>query len=230
MRRFWKIASVIPLPEGYGIALDGKVLKTPIGHDYLCPTETLAQAIAGEWNAVAGKIVPRSMPMTQFAATSLDITAAQRPVIIDQVAAYAETDMLCYRAVEPPALVERQHEIWQPYLDWAAVQFGASLKTATGIGHVPQDTSAVGALRQAIEALDDFRLTALQNAASATGSLILGFALTQHWRGVEDIFAAAELDADYQAEKWGGDDETRARQEAVKAELSAIARFAGLIE
>ena len=37
-----------------------------------------------------------------------------------EVAAYAETDLVCYRTDEPPALARRQAAAWQPLVAWAA--------------------------------------------------------------------------------------------------------------
>ena len=227
MKRFWQQVAVAPDAAGhFGILLDAKILKTPAGLDYACPTRALAEAVAAEWQAVQGKIDPKTMPMTQLTATALDIVSTQRAYIIDQVAAYATTDMLCYRAVEPAALLARQTKEWQPYLDWAALQFDALLRTTSGVQHLEQDMLAVLALRRAVAACDDFRLSALQNAATASGSLVLGLALVHGWRDAKAVFTAAELDASFQIERWGAEEEAVARQEAVKLELIAIAKFA----
>jgi chaperone required for assembly of F1-ATPase len=226
MKRFWQQVTVTPDTHGcFNILLDHKILNTPAGHAYTCPTHALADAVAAEWAAVADKINPKLMPMTQLTATALDLVPTQRAVIIDQIAAYAATDLLCYRAAEPAALAIRQQEVWQPYLDWAMRQFDALLKTTTGVQPVTQDAQAILALRRAVEACDDFHLAALQNAVTVSGSLVLGLALITRWCDADAIFHAAELDASFQMERWGREEAAVERQKAVRGELMAVSIF-----
>ncbi len=228
MKRFWKQAAIVEQDGGWAIALDGKPMQTPAGHAYRCPTQALAKAVAAEWDAVKDKVDPKTMPLTQLVATALDIMPVKRAEIVEQLIAYTATDLLCYRAAHPPALAAQQMEVWQPFLDWAVTEFDALLKVAPGIQPLQQDPHAVQSLRRAVEAWDDFRLTALQNAVTITGSLVLGLALIYRWRDAETIFAAAELDTTFQIERWGAEEEIVARRAAIKIELHALADFIGL--
>lgn len=249
MRRFWRQTSVIEQPGGWGVALDGKPMKTPAKLDFICPARALAEAVAAEWAAVQDKIDAQAMPLTQLCATALDIMPVKRAEIIGQIAAYAETDLLCYRAEQAvdqiasghyaperesdrkkhESLAARQAEIWQPYLDWALAQFDAMLKLTTSLRPIQQDEQALGALRRAVEALDDFRLAGLQQAVAVAGSLVLGLALVHGWRDASAIEAAAELDAHEQAARWGADEEITARQISVRNDLAAVERFVRLL-
>ncbi|WP_446916998.1 ATP12 family protein, partial [Klebsiella pneumoniae] len=78
-----------------------------------------------EWDAQNETIDPTRMHKTQLAATAIDRVAAHREAVIEEVAAYGGTDLLCYRAESPATLVERQQTVWQPHLDWCAVTFDA---------------------------------------------------------------------------------------------------------
>lgn len=226
MKRFWQQVSVASQPAGgFSILLDAKPMKTPAGNAFICPTQALADAVAAEWAAVQEKIDPKSMPMTQLSATALDLVSTQRTIIIDQIVAYAATDLLCYRAEEPEALAARQITLWQPYLDWAMTQFDALLKITSGIRPVAQNDDALLALRHAVEKCADFDLAALQNAVTVSGSLVLGLALIHRWQDEEAIFNAAELDANFQIERWGAEPEAVARQESVRVELATVTRF-----
>ncbi len=92
------------------------------------PSAALAAAIAAEWDAQQDEIRPATMPLTRLAATAIDRTAAQRDTIVAEIANYAGTDLVCYRADHPPALAARQHAVWQPLIDWAAVRYDASAR------------------------------------------------------------------------------------------------------
>src|SRR5262245_56911126 len=115
-RRFYKSATCAPADGGWGVQLDGKPLRSPAKRAFVLPTEPLAAAIAEEWQAQGEKIDPHSMPLMQFAATAIDRLADDRATLAIETAGYVRSDLVCYRAEEPPALVERQKSLWQPLL------------------------------------------------------------------------------------------------------------------
>ena len=50
MKRFYEQADAVPLdPGGYGVALDGRRVRTPAGRPLALPSRALAAAVAGEW-------------------------------------------------------------------------------------------------------------------------------------------------------------------------------------
>ena len=106
-RRFYQKVDVQQGPRGWAVRLDGKVLRSPGKLDLDLPTASLARAIAAEWDAQEKEVKPSSMPLMQLAATAIDRVAPERARIVAEVAGYAGTDLVCYRAEEPPALAER---------------------------------------------------------------------------------------------------------------------------
>ena len=127
MKRNHRRATVIETEHGYGVALDGRPLSTPMRRTVAVPSRALAGAIAEEWQAQGDEVRPNSMPLTQLAVTALDRVAERREAVIDELAAYGSTELLCYRAEYPAELAHRQAEAWQPLagLDGAAVRCGA---------------------------------------------------------------------------------------------------------
>ncbi|WP_113911126.1 ATP12 family chaperone protein [Roseovarius dicentrarchi] len=219
-KRFWKSADVTEIGAGYGIALDGRAVKTPAKAPLAVPTRALAQAIAGEWNAVAEKIDPRVMPMTRSANAAIDKVAHQHAEVADMIAAYGETDLLCYRATSPQELVLRQSEEWDPLLDWADTALGVRLRTVPGVMPVAQDPAALDVLRARVHAHDNFALTALHDLVALSGSLIIGLAATLDARDTPTLWQISRLDEAWQAELWGADDQAE--------EMAAVKRAAFL--
>jgi chaperone required for assembly of F1-ATPase len=213
----------------FQVMLDDRPARTPAGRPLRLPTSALAQAVAAEWEAQTGAIRPHDMPLTALAATAIDRVGPQRPAIVDAVAAYGATDLLCYWADQPAELVERQHRVWQPLLDWARETCGARLEVTAGVIPVAQPDAATRALRSAVEALDDMELTALASAVQVSGSLVLGLALLAGRLEADAAFAAALLDERYQAEQWGEDEEAGERRRRLRQELDAVARFLALV-
>ncbi|MGK9164745.1 ATPase [Inquilinus limosus] len=228
MKRFYKTVTVVPAGDGFGIALDGKPIRSPAKADFILPSRALAEAVAAEWATQGDDVVPATMPLMQLAATAIDRVAPNRAHIIDTVSGYGGTDLLCYRAETPAALAERQKAAWQPLLDWAMTALDAPLTATSGIVHQPQPDSSLAALRAAVAAQDEWRLTALHQATALTGSLVLGLALLAGRIDADTAFELAELDASFQIERWGEDAEAAARRATLRAELQAAARLVEL--
>ena len=215
----------------WAVKLDGRPLKTPGGQPYRLPTRALAEGIAAEWQAAAPAVPKRgALPLTQMAGTALDRIARNRADIETQLLDYAQTELLCHRADHPPELVARQAVLWQPLLDWLAVRHDALLAHTAGVMPRAQASASLAALRAALAALDDWRLAALSVAVAASGSLVIGLALLDGRLTAAAAFDAAELDATWQIETWGEDEEARRRRAGVRRELELVERFLKLLQ
>ncbi len=224
-RRFYKSATVGPVEGSWGVLLDDKPLRSPAKRPFVLPTEALAAAIAEEWQAQGERIVPQSMPLMQFAATALDRLADDRGRVVEEVAAYGSSDLVCYRAGGPQSLVRRQEELWQPLIVWAADRYDVALNVTAGVVAVEQPAHTLATFRRVLEACDLFALTALAGATSTAGSLVIALALGEDRLSAEEAADAALLDELYQAEKWGIDPEAERRRAAIRADLAAAKRF-----
>ncbi|HZK92028.1 MAG TPA: ATP12 family protein [Stellaceae bacterium] len=229
MKRVYKSVEARPAGGGWGIALDGRPLRTPAKRDLTVPSQGLAAVIAAEWDAQETDIRPATMPLTRLATTAIDRTGDKRAEIVAEIANYAATDLLCYRAGHPPALAARQAAVWQPLLDWAAGRYDAGLAVTADIVPTAQSPASLKAYASAVAALDDFRLTALQAATAACGSLIIALALHERRLDADAAFAASQLDEIFQIEAWGEDAEAARRRRALAADIAAAARFFELL-
>jgi chaperone required for assembly of F1-ATPase len=229
MKRFYKTAEPIPAAGGHGVALDGRLVKTSGKHDLIVPSLALAAAMAAEWDAQEGEIRREVMPLTRLAGATIDRSAAQRDAAVHQVAHYAGTDLVCYRAAHPPALAARQKAVWQPLIDWAVERYGAPLAVTSGVIPASQPAASLAAFTEAVAAHDDFSLTALHAATAACGSLVIALALLEGRLGADRAFAASQLDESFQIEAWGEDAEQATRRAALAAEIVAAARFISLL-
>jgi chaperone required for assembly of F1-ATPase len=147
------------------------------------------------------------MPLMRLAVFAIDWMPTRRDDVTRRLAAHAGTDLVCHRAAEPPALVERQEAAWQPLVEWAGERFGARLRITRGILAIEQAPEAIAALRGAIEARDDWPLAALRQATALTGSIVIALALLEGRLDPASAAAAADLDEVFQAERWGWDRE-----------------------
>lgn len=224
-RRFYKTAAAVERDGGFAVSLDQRTLRTPKGALFIAPTRALADAVAAEWNAQDEHIRPATMPLTQLALAAIDTTDERRATLAQDLAKYAETDLICHRADAPEALVERQSAAWDPIVAWAEERFQFPLPVVAGVipAGVPQQQLAV--LEREIGALDDFRRTALAQAISLAGSAMIGFALLEGRIDAGQAYAAAALDDEWSLERWGEDEEARARLDRLRGSLDAVGRF-----
>lgn len=206
-KRFWKTATVAPEDGGFTVHLDNRKVKTPAKQTLLLPTAGLAALIAAEWDAQTGLVNPHTMPTTRMANSAIDKVVPQYDEVADLLTAYGETDHLCYRAAHPPGLISRQQAALDPLLDWAAEILQAPLKTTTGVVAIPQDPAAIARLRAHVGALGNFRLAALHDLVSISGSLVLAFAVGRGRLSADEGWLLSRIDEDWQIELWGEDED-----------------------
>jgi chaperone required for assembly of F1-ATPase len=229
IKRFYKQAAAVAVEGGFAIQLDGRPVKTPLGHRLELPTGALAEAVAAEWQAQGTDIKPHTMPLTQLASTAIDRIGPERGAITAQLMAYAGTDLLCYRADFPPELGRRQALSWQPLVDWVRTELEAELVVTEGVIAIAQPPAALAALNAHLDGLDLWVLTTAQAACAATGSLVLALALAAGRVNATEAFAVSQLDEDFQIEQWGEDYEAADRRAALRADLAAAERLLQLL-
>lgn len=225
MKRFWKDVRVA---DG-GVLLDGRPVRTPGRAPLELPNAALAEAVAEEWRAVGETLDPRAMPLTGLANAAIDRIAPDPAAFAAGVAAYGESDLLCYRADHPEPLVQRQAEAWDPLLDWARGRYDVHFEPVTGIMHHPQPPATIARLAEAVAARSAFDLPALSQVVTITGSLVLGLALLEGAADADTIWRAAHVDEDWQIEQWGEDSLATQARETHRKDFAAAARFLALL-
>ena len=228
-KRFWTSADVAEVEGGFAVQLDGRAVKTPAKAPLVVPTEALAREIAAEWDAQEEYVDPLSMPFTRSANAAIDKVARQHAEVADMLAAYGDSDLLCYRADAPKELRDRQASQWDPVLAWAADALGAPLAPRSGVMHAPQDPDTLSVLSRKVHAFDAFRLAAFHDLVGLTGSLILGFASAHKWATPDAIWTLSRLDELWQEEQWGEDEEAQELTEVKRQAFLHANRFFDLL-
>lgn len=229
MKRFYKQATVGEYEGAFAVLLDGRPIRTPNRRLLHLPSQPLAAALAEEWQDQPEEIIPASMPLTQLASTALDRVAPQIGTVAAEVAKFAETDLLCYRADAPISLVQAQSDAWLPLLDWMKEAFDARLIVTTGIQPIPQPSDAIAQIQNAVARLDAFPLAAVSSATAVSGSVVIALALAHGRISGDEAANAAHIDEMHQMERWGRDAEAEECLATARAELCAAERFLALL-
>jgi chaperone required for assembly of F1-ATPase len=229
VKRGYQTVGVAPAESGHGVTLDDKPLRTPAKAPVVVPSRALAEAIAGEWRRQGETLRLETLPLTRLAGTAIDLVTPRRAEVIAEVARYAGTDLVCYRAGHPPELAARQHEAWQPLIDWASLRYDAPLEVTAGIVPITQAPRTLRAFAAAVGAHPPLELAALHLATATCGSLVVALALIEGRLDAEGAFAASQLDETFEIEQWGEDAEQMRRRAALKEDMALAERFIALL-
>src|SRR5436189_849987 len=221
-KRFYAKAGIVETMGGFAVTLDDKPIRTPAGRQVVVPARAIADAIAAEWDGQKELIEPLTMPMTRFANSVVEAVVDRVEAVREDMAKYFETDLLFYRAGHPEALVAREAAHWDPLLFWAADTLGAHFILAEGVVHVRQPDAAVQAARAAFPD-DPWSIAALHVVTTLTGSALLALALAHGVLDPDSVWAAAHVDEDWNAERWGVDEEVAARRATRLVDFRAAA-------
>ncbi|XP_062508284.1 ATP synthase mitochondrial F1 complex assembly factor 2-like isoform X2 [Corticium candelabrum] len=176
LKRFYENVGIRKTSEGYAVALDGRVVKTPLRNELLVPSESLAVAIAAEWDAQWEKIQPSGMHLT---------------------------DCSCFRVSEPDDFVKLQTDTWDPIIDWFQNKFDVKLKVSTGLLEAFQEIETMDRVRDVLMTYDPHVLLGVHSAVSSLSSLVIAMGLVGNFISVEKAVQAANLESEYQTKKWG---------------------------
>lgn len=224
-KRFWKATAAVETEGGYQIELDGRPVKTPAKTLLVLPTADMAAAVAAEWDAQDKVIDPLTMPVTRGANAAIDKVATQRDEVIEMLAAYGDTDLLCYRADGPEGLISQQSEAWDPLLAWAEQTYGVRFKTAAGVMHIAQDPRNLPRLTQELCVMTPFQIAAAHDLISLSGSLVIALAVTQSHMTPAQGWAASRVDEEWQFAQWGEDEDARALEMIKRQSFYDAAKF-----
>ncbi len=228
MKRVYKRVRVAPVEGGHAVMLDGRQARGPGQRLLVLPGAAQARAVAQEWRAQTDEVRPETMPLTRLAATAAGLAGGGRERLVDEVAAYAATDLVCHRAEAPADLAARQHERWQPLLDWIAARWGARLEVTVGVIPLAQRDDACDALRAVVAGFDDLALAALHALTAASGSLVIALAVAAGRIDAKEAWSLSQLDESHQVERWGEDAEAAGRRARLREEIRAAARLLAL--
>jgi chaperone required for assembly of F1-ATPase len=228
MKRFYKQAVGALCNGGWRVMLDGRGVKTPSNHAQVVPAEPLAEALAAEWAAQGEEIVPGSFILRDMADYAIDVVSTDRAGALAALLPYAESDTLCYRADPGEALHRRQAAIWEPLLVAAEQRWDVHFIRVSGIIHQPQPPATLERLGKVLAAQDDFTLAALRTLSGLSASLVIALDAIEPGVDATQLWDAANLEEDFQAEIWGQDAEALERRALRLRDFTGAMRFAAL--
>lgn len=222
-KRFYRKAEAAPHAAGFAVLLDGRPTRTPARNHLAVPDRRLAEALAAEWDAQSAEIDPARMPLTRLVNSAIDRVSAEMEAVRDDIVRHAGSDLLLYRAEGPDSLAEREERLWGPVLAASEAALGTRFVLAGGIAHVAQDPATLAAVGRALAGYDALALAALHSMTTLTGSALIALAVARGEITAEQAWTAAHADEDWQADRWGRDEDAAAERARRWQEMAAAA-------
>nr|XP_020634642.1 ATP synthase mitochondrial F1 complex assembly factor 2 [Pogona vitticeps] len=144
-----------------------------------------------------------------YTETTLCNTALDNPSqrskdqLIQSAVKFLETDTICYRVEEPPALEELQRNEWDPVIKWAEDRYEVVIGSSTSImgPNIPQRTKDVFVSHLA--SYNSWALQGIEYMVTQLKSLILSLGLLDKHLTVEEAVLLSRLEEEYQIQHWG---------------------------
>ncbi|CAL8283795.1 unnamed protein product [Merluccius merluccius] len=204
-RKFYKDVSISQGEGGvYEINLDKRKLKTPGGKLFTAPNEALAIAVATEWDAQRDTLKFYTMHLTTLCNTAIDNpTHRDKQQMITAALKFLETDTVCYRVDNPPALVELQKNEWDPVLHWIENRYNVVIGSSYNIlgPEIPEATQDT--FRQHLNSYNFWSLTGLEYVITQLKSVVFALGLIDRHLTVEEAVLLSRLEEEYQIQHWG---------------------------
>ncbi|KAH0632042.1 hypothetical protein JD844_020066 [Phrynosoma platyrhinos] len=185
-RRFYQNVTISQGEGGFEISLDHRKLKTPQAKVFTVPSETLALAVANEWDVQQDTIKSYTMHLVSVSPFE------------------EEKDGSCsYRVEEPPALVELQKNEWDPVIEWAEKRYNVVIGSSTSImgPSIPQSTKDV--FISHLASYNSWALQGIEYMITQLKSLVLSMCLLDKHLTVEQAVLLSRLEEEYQIHRWG---------------------------
>jgi chaperone required for assembly of F1-ATPase len=225
LKRFYKSAAVAAFDQGYGVRLDDKPVKTPAKNFLVLPEQALAAAVAAEWAAQGEDIDAHSMRLTRLANSVIDRVVGHREMVVSEIAGYAETDLVCYRADEPEELAKRQETGWAPLVSWIKDRHGIGFDTTTSLLPIVQSSSCIDTVWSVVGTFDVFQLAGLHLVTVSCGSVVIGLAVADGRIDGPAAWKLSLIDETYQIEEWGEDPDATKRRAGLLQDIVAATEF-----
>lgn len=212
MKRFYTTVAVQGVADGWQVTLDGRGVKTAGGAPQTVRPQPLAQALAAEWEAQGSELDPKTLPLRDMVDYALDIVSADPAGVVDKVLSYGDTDTLLYRADPDEPLHARQQAVWEPVVAAFEGRHGVTMTRVSGVMHRDQDPQSLETLRATLNRFDPLALAGVEVMASLAASLIVALSAIHTDADPLELWAAASLEENWQADLWGRDAEAEDRR------------------
>ncbi|XP_071453818.1 ATP synthase mitochondrial F1 complex assembly factor 2 [Hetaerina americana] len=202
--RFYKKTGILQNEGMFEVTLDQRKLKTPQGNVFRVPSESLARAIAVEWDSQREKIDLSTMFLTGICSTAIDNPGSvNKYQLVDHMIKFLDTDTVLFFSSEEDELYSLQMKEWYPVIRWACERYKVDVKPAHDISgpNISHDSREI--LRRYLLSYDQWSLSGLSYAVDTLKSVILTLACAERFLSIEKAVSLSRLEEEFQCKYWG---------------------------
>lgn len=232
--RFFRKVSVIRRTDGtgYEVELDHRyaLLSSDRNVRLVLPTESLAVAVALDWENMHDNVDMRRMPMYTLSSVAVDADEAEQAKMRSVIVSILDTDNVCCRPdSENPDVLELQKQYQDPLVTWFEKRLQVRLVVSTSF-ETAQSPATIEKITRFVNSLDVWQLSGLYALTEACLSFVTALALYHRAISVEDALRATRLEMMPFERKWGDvPGSTDLRRSEVKVDIATAATYLALI-
>ena len=209
----------------YLLTINNKSLKTPDGNIIELPSMKLAKILLKDYESSFKSKPLNIVRPIKITNTAIDKIKPNNIFYINEITDNLNNDMICYFANSPVELVDLQNKDWLPLINYMKSSYNIELIYTSKLFSINQKPDSLLKLKNILNEINIFKLSALYTLSQITKSIIISLALVNNKISAKKAFENSNLEELYQISKWGKDEEAFDRLNAIKVDIRNIKKY-----
>ena len=209
----------------YLLNINNKSLKTPDGNIIELPSMKLAKILLKDYESSFKSKPLNIVRPIKITNTAIDKIKPNNIFYINEITDNLNNDMICYFANSPVELVDLQNKEWLPLINYMESSYNIELIYTSKLFSINQKPDSLLKLKNILNEINIFKLSALYTLSQITKSIIISLALVNNKISAKKAFENSNLEELYQISKWGKDEEAFDRLNTIKVDIRNIKKY-----
>tara|TARA_Y100001960_G_scaffold38047_1_gene36284 strand:+ start:6908 stop:7606 length:699 start_codon:yes stop_codon:yes gene_type:complete len=209
----------------YLLNINNKSLKTPDGNIIELPSMKLAKILLKDYESSFKSRSLNIVRPIKITNTAIDKIKPNNIFYINEITDNLNNDMICYFANSPVELVDLQNKEWLPLINYMESSYNIELIYTSKLFSINQKPDSLLKLKNILNEINIFKLSALYTLSQITKSIIISLALVNNKISAKKAFENSNLEELYQISKWGKDEEAFDRLNTIKVDIRNIKKY-----
>ena len=161
----------------YLLNINNKSLKTPDGNIIELPSMKLAKILLKDYESSFKSKPLNIVRPIKITNTAIDKIKPNNIFYINEITDNLNNDMICYFANSPVELVDLQNKEWLPLINYMESSYNIELIYTSKLFSINQKPDSLLKLKNILNEINIFKLSALYTLSQITKSIIISLAL-----------------------------------------------------
>ena len=211
--------------DKYLININNKSVKTPDGNLIELPSIKLAKILLQDYESSFKAKPLNIVSPIKITNTAIDKIKLNNIFYINEIVDHLNNDMICYFANSQLELLDIQKKEWLPLINYMKSSYNIELIYTSKLFSINQKPDSLFKLKNILNELNIFKLSAIYTLSQITKSIIISLALVNNKISAKKAFENSNLEELYQISKWGKDEEAFDRLNTIKVDIRNIKKY-----